>query len=413
MKDSVDIYGTYEILDQIGRGSYASVHKAINRQTGEICAIKKIPSMTSELNNLITEIGIMSNCKCKNIVRFLASNCANREVLIVMEYCCGGSVKDVMRQLGRTMTIEQITVILRDVLNGLDYLHATNKIHRDVKAANILLNEEGVAKLGDFGVSEPLDTSARKRTIIGTLLWLPPEVINHDPNYSTAIDIWSLGITIIEMGDGQPPYSDLEQSAALKEIANLDKPAPSFKDISRWPQNLTDFVSLCLEKDATKRKSAKQLLDYEIMQKAPSNDVIKKLVAEVCTSTVNQTESSLFRRYKSLLKENIRLCSIYEERRMKVIKVDQMIDSHRALDKEFIELLEGSMRKNARINDTRKQLKLFEDEIQKLERERSELLACLEEKRNRKSEIEDQMNKIKEKHDDELRRRARLRALEG
>lgn len=413
MKERANIDNIYEILGQIGRGSYASVHKAINRQTGEICAIKKIPSKDSELQNLISEIGILSNCKCKNIVRFLASDWSNKEALIVMEYCCGGSVKDAMRQLGRTMNVEQITVILRDVLNGLDYLHANKKIHRDVKAANILLNEEGIAKLGDFGVSEPLEASSKKRSIIGTLLWLPPEVINQDQNYSTAIDIWSLGVTIIEMGDGQPPFSELNQSAALEEIKNLDKQSPTFKDASKWPQNLLEFVCLCLEKDASKRKSAHDLLNYDIMLKAPTNEVLKRLVAEVCTSLVNQTESSLFGRYKSLLKENLRLCGIYEERRMKVIKVDQMTDSHEAVVREFDELIKGSKLRNDRINTIRAELEHITAEIQRLERERNEQRSCLEESRNRKKNLLDHLKMIQQKRDDEAQRRSKLESLES
>ena len=261
MKETTHISEKYEILAQIGRGSYASVYKAINRQTGAICAIKKISSNTSDVCNLVSEIGIITECRSKNIVSHLESKVSKKEVLIVMEYCCGGSVKDAMRQLGRRMNVDQITVILRDILNGLVYLHSNNKIHRDVKAANILLSEEGIAKLGDFGVSEPCnDASRRKPSIIGTLLWLPPEVINQDPNYSFAIDIWSLGITIIEMGDGQPPFSDMERSAALKEIASMEKLSPNFKIPSEWPQNLVEFVSLCLVKDADKRKSAHELL---------------------------------------------------------------------------------------------------------------------------------------------------------
>lgn len=411
MKDPANIDNVYEILSQIGRGSYASVHKAINRHTGEICAIKRIPK-DSDIQNLISEIGILSKCKSKNIVRFMAADSTSNkhEVLIVMEYCCGGSVKDAMRQLGRTMNVEQITVILRDVLNGLEYLHANKQIHRDVKAANILLNEDGIAKLGDFGVSEMLETSAKKPSIIGTLLWLPPEVINKDQNYSTAIDLWSLGVTVIEMADGQPPFSELTQSAALDEIKNLDKPASTFKDPSKWPQNLVDFVGLCLEKDASKRKCAHELLKCDLIREAPSNDVIKRLVAEVCTSTTNQTEVGLFSRYKSLLKENIRLCSIYEERR---IKVHETTVSHTALLKEFQDLVEGSKLRNKQINKIGSELERLTSEIQKLEREETAQSSCLNASRDRKKSLLEHLNVIKQKRNDEAQRRSKLEALES
>jgi len=385
-------------------------------QTGEICAIKKIPSTNSELVDLITEIGIISECKCKNIVRFLSSEWSGKEVLIAMEYCAGGSVKDVMRQLSITLTTEQITVIVRDVLNGLAYLHSSNKIHRDVKAANILLNEDGVAKLGDFGVSEPLDTntSTRKRSIIGTLLWLPPEVINQDPNYSTAIDIWSLGITIIEMGDGEPPYNHLEQSAALREIANIDKPSATFKDQTKWPRDLLDFLNLCLSKDATKRKSARELLNHDLIRtKCPSNDLIKKLVAEASSNIRNQSETSLYKKYKALKKESSCLEMIYQNRRMKCIRVDRMTDSLKAVEKEFNELESSGGQRNSRITYFLQQLESMREEIQKLQREKSELNSRLVEKRSRKLQLDNDLKKIRKKLEDESIRRAKLKNLES
>lgn len=413
MKESVDISKTYETLDLIGRGSYALVHRAINKHTGRICAIKKITINHSELSNLMEEIDILSNCRCENIVKFLASSCSNKEVWIVMEYCCGGSVKDVMKQLGRTLTAEQITVILRDVLKGLHYLHAKDKIHRDVKAANILLDQHGVAKLGDFGVSERIDPSARKLADLkGTLLWLPPEVFSQH-EISFAIDIWSLGITIIEMGDGQPPYNDLERNAAFAKIKDKNLPPPSFRDPSKWSKDLVDFLSLCLDKEAARRKSAEQLLNYEIMQRAPENIIIKQLVDETCTSTINQTESSLSKKYQLLWKENGILYVIYHERKKKVIKVDQMKVSHKALAQEYEQLFNGTRRKNNEIARIREECKIMKDAIQKLERTKNELLSSLEDKKKRKMEIKDQLDKINEKQENELRLRAKLKDLES
>lgn len=416
MKGTTDIYAKYEILNQIGRGSYASVHKAINRHTGELCAIKRIPTGSSDFSNLCTEIGIISNCKFKNIVRYLASGCHDREILIVMEYCCGGSVKDVMRQLGRAMTEDQIAVILRDVLSGLEYLHSKDKIHRDVKAANILLNEKGIAKLGDFGVSEPVDSSSEKRTIIGTLLWLPPEVINQESNFSTAIDIWSLGITVIEMGDEQPPFSELEQSLAIAEIANNEKPSPTFKDKSKWSERCLDFVSLCLNKNASIRKKAGELLEHDLIKNAPSNDIIKDLVSEVCSGDNIKNleqESSLYRMSECLLKESLILFGIYNERRMKVIKVDQMTGSLRNVEADFKNLRGRIKTPSERLQDTRKQLITTAEEIQKLEKEQSDLSTVLANVKGRRLQLEKDLRTVKAKLDDELVRRTKLRALES
>lgn len=389
----------YEILNQIGRGSYGSVYKAIDRRTGDICAIKKIPTK-HDITNLTNEIRIMDRLDCKNIVRCLASACTDKEVSIVMEYCCGGSVKDVMRQLNRTLAQEQIVVILKDILNGLDYLHSKNQIHRDVKAANILLNEEGIAKLGDFGVSEPLDPlrTTNSCSIIGTLLWLPPEVAGMKPDYSPVIDIWSLGITIIEMAEGQPPFNDYSQNEALVEISNLERPAPTFRNPTIWSHDLIEFLGLCLDKDASRRKKARELLNHNLIKTAPSNNVIKDLIAEVCSKTYTsaEPENKLHQLYECLFKEFLILSKVYKERRMKVIKVDQMTDSLYSLDKEFNELRDHRERSDALIDDGRRKHKEITNEIQRLEREVTKLKSESENRRMRKLDIQDQLLKVVE-----------------
>lgn len=328
-----------------------------------------------------------------------------------MEYCEGGSVKDVMRQLGRTMTEEQIGVILRDVLSGLNYLHTNDKIHRDVKAANILLDGKGVAKLGDFGVSEPVDNSIKKPTFSGTLLWMPPEVVRQEPNYSTAIDIWSLGITVIEMGDGQPPYSDLDQSDALKEIADGKKRTPTFRDPSKWSNKCLEFVGLCLDKESSTRKTAQELLDHELIRKASSNDVIRELVQEVCSNSFAniEQESSMYQQSECLLKESLILFGIYNERRMKVIKVDQITDSLRNFEIGFKKLRNALVRPN--VNESRIRLKSLTDEIEKLEQEHNNIRTILTNLRSRKTDIERECKKVKAL-EDEVRRRIKLSALE-
>lgn len=410
----------YVILYQIGRGSYASVHKAINHQTGQVCAIKKIP-VTSEFNNIINEIGILGDCECKNIVRCLGSECSDGEVSIFMEYCSGGSVKDVMRLMNLTLTQDQIEVILKDVLNGLDYLHIKNKIHRDVKAANILLTEDGVAKLADFGVSESLDTSAKKPSIIGTPLWLPPEVINQDvidPKYSSVIDIWSLGITIIEMAEGQPPYGDLEQSVAMKEIANHNKSSPTFKNPSMWSHSLNDFLALCLNKDVRLRKSSKDLLSHDLIKNAPSNEVIRSLVTKVCSNgfKCNELETNLYHKSIGLLKESEIMFNIYKRRRMKVIKVDSMTDSLMNVERDFTGLQDELSNRDSKVDDIIKQSKLLDNEIHELERETNELRATLESHKKRKEKILGDLDQIREKQREyenlESQRRRKLEALE-
>lgn len=430
MKQSV--LNNYTIGEVIGRGSYASVHKAINKQTGETCAIKKI-KMTFNLTRLAHEIAIIKASSCENIVKFLDAELNTiGHVYIIMEYCCGGSVKDVIRDLDRTMNSEHISVILKDILNGLNYLHIVlSKIHRDIKAANILLDEKGIAKLADFGVTEPKPADAdpsrsasfssnRKGSIIGTPLWLPPEVLNQNPDYGLSIDIWSLGITVIEMGDGQPPFSDWNQEAALNEIKNLDKPGPTFRDPSKWPASLINFISLCLDKDPTKRKSADDLLNHEIIKNAPPHSIIKDLVDEVCSSRVNrlQSEAELHRKAESLIKECANNFARFKENRMKVIMVDQMANCLVSLEEEFRQILEVMDRKGAHVAQIQARSRALANEIMELERLWNELKTTLDKQRARKSGILDELAKIdreKERHFEtlNLQRRLKLRSLEG
>lgn len=408
-------------MDQIGRGSYASVHKAINRQTGEICAIKKLPT-TSESKPIVNEIHIHSDSRgCENIVRFLDSACSEREVSIIMEYCCGGSVKDVMRQMNRPINQDQIIVILKDVLNGLEYLHSNNYVHRDVKAANILINAEGVAKLGDFGVAESLDTSSRQHSnIIGTPLWLPPEVLNHDPNYNQAVDIWSLGITIIEMGDGQPPFSELVTNVAMDEIKDMTKPTPTFLKPESWSVELLNLLSQCLQKDQYKRSKAKDLLHHEVLKSVTSNDIIKKLVSEVCSNSLKgaKSEANLCRKSESLMKELDVLFGIYNERRRKVIRVDQITDSIKSFKREFMKIQDEIVRRDGKIKESMAQSKLLANSILELTRKRNELRTELETSMRKNMSLNDDIRKIREvqrtyKDNIEAQRRMKLRSLEG
>lgn len=387
----------YEMLNRIGMGSYASVYKAYNREDGKIYAIKKI-SMTSEFPSLKNEIKILSECDNINIVRYLESDCSVSELSIVMEYCRGGSVKDVMKNLDRTLNYEQILVITRDALCGLEYLHSKGKIHRDVKAANILLQEDGIAKLGDFGVSEPFDTSRKKQSIIGTLLWLPPEVLNHsiESNHSSVIDIWSLGVTIIEMADGQPPYNDIDQNAAMSEIKDLSKPSPTLRGPNRWPK-LLEFLELCLNKQAAERKSASELLKHEIFEDPNlSHEEIKTLVREVCLSPARAAElsSDLCRDCEKHMNELRHNLGIYKNRRKKVVMVDKMTESLRSVRESFRKLQADVKSGNDDIEKLTLDLASLKEEIVDLSAQRDVLRTKLADGKGRRESIRGQIQTI-------------------
>ena len=148
-------------------------------------------------------------CQCPYIVRFYGAYIKDTDFWLVLEYCNAGSVQDIIKMTNRTLTELQIAAVCYAVLKGLEYLHDTRKIHRDIKAGNILLDRHGNAKLADFGVSTQLmETYSKKRTTAGTPHWMSPEVLLKS-EYNKKKDIWSLGITAIEMAEGDPPYSDI------------------------------------------------------------------------------------------------------------------------------------------------------------------------------------------------------------
>jgi serine/threonine kinase 3 len=195
-----------------------------------------------------------------------------------MEYCGAGSVSDIMRLRKKTLSEDEISTILNDTLKGLEYLHLRRKIHRDIKAGNILLNSEGHAKLADFGVAGQLtDTMAKRNTVIGTPFWMAPEVIE-EIGYDCVADIWSLGITALEMAEGKPPYGDIHPMRAIFMIPT--KPPPSFREIDRWSPEFIDFVSICLVKNPEERAAATDLLQHEFIKNAKSNSILTQMITE-------------------------------------------------------------------------------------------------------------------------------------
>lgn len=203
-----------------------------------------------------------------------------------MEYCGAGSVSDIMRLRKKTLSEHEIATILSDTLKGLEYLHLRRKIHRDIKAGNILLNSEGHAKLADFGVAGQLtDTMAKRNTVIGTPFWMAPEVIE-EIGYDCVADVWSLGITALEMAEGKPPYGDIHPMRAIFMIPT--KPPPSFREPDRWSPEFIDFVSLCLVKNPEERATATDLLQHEFIKNARPNSILSEMIAEAKEIRENQ-----------------------------------------------------------------------------------------------------------------------------
>ncbi|ORX42008.1 kinase-like protein [Piromyces finnis] len=226
----------FKILDQVGTGSYGrKVFKARIEETNEIVAIKVIRVEAGEnLKDILNEIKFLRSCEHQNIVSY--KGCYMRKgnvkgqnfIWIVMEYCGGGSVESGYKFLHQHLEEQEIASILKECLIGLKFLHSCGKIHRDIKCGNILLNDDGIVKLADFGVSTQISkTFSKRRTFIGTPYWMAPEVITSEQQgteYDFKADIWSLGITAIEMANCHPPMFDVHPMRVLFMIPNLPSP---------------------------------------------------------------------------------------------------------------------------------------------------------------------------------------------
>lgn len=267
----------FDLICKLGEGSYGSVFKALHKESGQVLAIKQVP-VDTDLQEIIKEISIMQQCDSPYVVKYYGSYFKGSDLWIVMEYCGGGSVSDIMRLRKKTLSEEEIATILSDTLRGLEYLHQRRKIHRDIKAGNILLNTEGHAKLADFGVAGQLtDTMAKRNTVIGTPFWMAPEVIQ-EIGYDCVADIWSLGITALEMAEGKPPYGDIHPMRAIFMIPT--KPPPSFRDPDRWSSEFIDFVSRCLVKNPEERATASELLSHVFISNAKPVTILEQMILE-------------------------------------------------------------------------------------------------------------------------------------
>ncbi|TID28198.1 hypothetical protein CANINC_002631 [Pichia inconspicua] len=271
----------YKLLEIIGRGKFGTVHKAIHTESKQVIAIKILNLDTDheEVKDIQQEIQFLSNLKSiSNITHYFGSYLNGHKLWILMDYCSGGSVRTLLKP--GPLQEKYIAVITRELLIALQFIHEHGVIHRDIKAANILINKDGNVKLCDFGVAAQLTSTAVKRTTMaGTPYWMAPEVITEGATYNVKADIWSTGITIYEMATGNPPYSDKD---ALRAMQYITQHEPSRLEGRQYGPLLKEIVAMCLEEKQDVRPTTEDLLKSRFIKSSKTfpTSLLKELIGK-------------------------------------------------------------------------------------------------------------------------------------
>uniref|UniRef100_A0A8C6T5N9 non-specific serine/threonine protein kinase n=1 Tax=Neogobius melanostomus TaxID=47308 RepID=A0A8C6T5N9_9GOBI len=281
----LDPAGIFELVELVGNGTYGQVYKGRHVKTGQLAAIKVMDVTGDEEEEIKAEINMLKKYSHhRNIATYYGAFVKKNppgiddQLWLVMEFCGAGSITDLIKNTkGNSLKEEWIAYVCREILRGLTHLHQHKVIHRDIKGQNVLLTENAEVKLVDFGVSAQLDrTVGRRNTFIGTPYWMAPEVIacdeNPDATYDFKSDLWSLGITAIEMAEGAPPLCDMHPMRALFLIPR--NPAPRLKS-KKWSKKFQSFIDSCLMKSHSQRPSTEQLLKHPFIRDLPNERQVR------------------------------------------------------------------------------------------------------------------------------------------
>lgn len=258
-------HSAYSRTEVIGQGKFGVVYKGYHRQTKKVVAIKvlELDTKYDEVVDVQLEIQFLADLKhAPNVTHYYGSFLVGTKLWIIMDYCAGGSIRTLLR--AGIFEERYISLVVREVLLALLAVHKLGVIHRDIKAANILITNEGNVQLCDFGVAAQLTSNSIKRTTIaGTPFWMAPEVIREGAQYNVKADIWSLGITIYEIATGNPPYCDKGATWAMTMIEKLTPPRLEGRE---YPPALKECIALCLDENPDERPSADELLRCKLVK---------------------------------------------------------------------------------------------------------------------------------------------------
>uniref|UniRef100_A0A8D0AN24 non-specific serine/threonine protein kinase n=1 Tax=Sander lucioperca TaxID=283035 RepID=A0A8D0AN24_SANLU len=289
----------YSDLREIGHGSFGAVYFARDVRTNEVVAIKKMSysgkQSTEKWQDIIKEVKFLQRIQHPNSIEYKGCYLREHTAWLVMEYCLG-SASDLLEVHKKPLQEVEIAAITHGALQGLAYLHSHNMIHRDIKAGNVLLTEPGQVKLADFGSAS---IACPANSFVGTPYWMAPEVIlaMDEGQYDGKVDIWSLGITCIELAERKPPLFNMNAMSALYHIAQNESP---MLQSSEWTDYFRNFVDSCLQKFPQDRPNSEELLKHAFVQRERPESVLIDLISRT-KDAVRELDNLQYRKMKKLL----------------------------------------------------------------------------------------------------------------